>query len=127
VAHSRAVRLFALRGANVVEANEREAILAATDQLIREILARNALEPARVVSALFTLTNDLDAEFPAVAARHLGFEGVPLLCAREIPVPGSLPRVVRTLVHYYAEPGHAPQHVYLGAAQALRADLSHAQ
>jgi len=117
-------RLFALRGANAVEANERDAILAATDALIREIVARNGLEPERVVSALFTLTADLDAEFPAVAARRLGFDGVPLLCAREIPVPGALPRIVRTLVHYYAEPDHEPRHVYLGAAQALRGDIA---
>lgn len=120
-------RLFALRGANAVEANERDAILAATDALIREIVARNGLEPERVVSALFTLTEDLDAEFPAVAARRLGFDRVPLLCAREIPVPGALPRIVRTLVHYYAEPDHEPRHVYLGAAQALRADIASAQ
>lgn len=120
-------RLFALRGANAVEANERDAILAATDALIREIVARNGLEPERVVSALFTLTEDLDAEFPAVAARRLGFDRVPLLCAREIPVPGALPRIVRTLVHYYAEPDHEPRHVYLGAAQALRTDIASAQ
>jgi chorismate mutase len=121
------VRLFALRGANVVAANEREAILAATDELVREILERNALDPERVVSAVFTLTDDLDAEFPAVAARRLGFDRVPLLCAREIPVPGSLPRVVRVLLHYHAPDGHESRHVYLGAAQSLRADLEAAQ
>jgi chorismate mutase len=121
------VRLHALRGANSVAVNDADAILGATDELVREILARNALEPERVVSAIFTLTPDLDAEFPALAARRLGFERVPLLCAREIPVPGSLPRVVRTLMHYYADEGHQPQHVYLGEAQALRADLSAAQ
>lgn len=120
-------RLFALRGANAVGANEREAILAATDALVREIMARNGLAPERLVSALFTLTDDLDAEFPAVAARRLGFERVPLLCAREIPVPGAPPRIVRTLVHYYDEPDHEPQHVYLGAAQSLRTDIAAAQ
>jgi chorismate mutase len=73
------------------------------------------------------MTADLDAEFPAVAARRLGFERVPLLCAREIPVPGSLPNVIRLLAHYYAEPGHTTRHVYLGAAQALRQDLEAAQ
>jgi chorismate mutase len=110
-----------------VERNEAGAILGATDELIRELMARNALAPEAIVSAIFTLTDDLDAEFPAVAARRLGLDRVPLLCAREIPVPGALPRVIRTLVHYYAEAGHEPKHVYLGQARALRADLEAAQ
>ncbi|HTW12189.1 MAG TPA: chorismate mutase [Solirubrobacteraceae bacterium] len=120
-------RLFALRGANSVERNEASAILAATDELMRELIARNGLTPAAIVSCIFTLTGDLDAEFPAVAARQLGLSRVPLLCAREVPVPGSLPRVVRTLLHYYAEEGHVPRHVYLGEASVLRADLNSAQ
>ena len=127
MAHSRAVRLHALRGANTVAANDRDSILAATDALVREILTRNALEPDQVVSAIFTLTPDLDAEFPAVAARRLGFGAVPLLCAKEIAVPGSMGRVVRTLMHYHAADDHEPQHVYLGEAQKLRADLTSAQ
>jgi chorismate mutase len=121
------MRLFALRGANSVTANDAESILSATDELMRELMARNALEPERMVSCIFTLTEDLDAEFPAVAARRLGLDQVPLLCAREIPVPGSLPRVIRTLLHYYAPEGHEPSHVYLGAARSLRADLHSAQ
>jgi chorismate mutase len=125
--HSRAVRLHALRGANSVAANDRDAILAATDELVREILDRNGLVPDRVVSAIFTLTSDLDAEFPALAARRLGFDRVPLLCAAEIAVPGSMPRVVRTLMHYHAEDDHEPRHVYLGEARGLRTDLQHAQ
>ncbi|HEY6396953.1 MAG TPA: chorismate mutase, partial [Solirubrobacteraceae bacterium] len=80
-----------------------------------------------IVSCIFTLTEDLDAEFPAVAARNLGLSRVPLLCAREVPVPGSLPRVIRALVHYYAPEDHSPQHVYLGEARTLRADLEAAQ
>ena len=79
------------------------------------------------MSAIFTLTPDLDAEFPAVAARALGFGQVPLLCAQEIDVPGSMPRVVRTLMHYLAPDGHEARHVYLGEAQKLRADLHAAQ
>jgi len=79
------------------------------------------------VSCIFTLTNDLDAEFPAVAARKLGFDRVPLLCAREVPVPGSLPMVIRVLIHYYADDGHAASHVYLGEARRLRQDLEAAQ
>jgi chorismate mutase len=120
-------RLFALRGANSVERNDAASILSATDSLIREMMARNEIQPEAMVSCIFTLTEDLDAEFPAVAARALGLNRVPLMCAREVPVPGSLPRVIRTLLHYYAEEGHSPQHVYLGAARALRADLESAQ
>jgi chorismate mutase len=121
------MRLFALRGANSVEANDADAILAATDELMRELMRRNELEAEAMVSCIFTLTEDLNAEFPAVAARRLGLAKVPLLCAREVPVPGSMPRVIRTLLHYYAAEEHEPQHVYLGQARALRADLDSAQ
>jgi len=121
------MRLFALRGAATADRNESQAILAATEALMREIMARNALTPDAVVSCIFTLTPDLDAEFPAVAARNLGFDRVPLLCAREVPVPGALPRVIRVLIHYYADDAHRAQHVYQGRARALRADLDAAQ
>ena len=121
------MRLFALRGANSVERNEADAILDATDELVRELMSRNALEADAMVSCIFTVTDDLDAEFPAVAARRLGLHSVPLLCAREVPVPGSLPRVIRVLVHYYAPEDHTPRHAYLGEARALRADLDAAQ
>ncbi len=121
------MRLYALRGATTVEHNDAEQILAATDELMRELMQRNALEPEALVSCLFTLTEDLDAEFPAVAARRMGLDKVPLMCAREVPVPGSLPRVIRVLVHYYAEDDHSARHVYLRAATALRADLESAQ
>ena len=121
------MRLFALRGAASAERNDAEAMLRATTELMREVMARNELAHEDVVSCIFTVTDDLDAEFPAVAARALGFERVPLLCAREIPVPGSMPRVIRVLIHYHAPEGHEPAHVYLGAARALRADLDAAQ
>jgi chorismate mutase len=121
------MRLFALRGANTVTANEAAAILSATDELMRELMARNDLEADAMVSCIFTLTHDLDAEFPAVAARNLGLSRVPLLCAREVPVPGSLPQVIRVLVHYYAPEDHEPRHVYLGDTRVLRADLESAQ
>ena len=121
------MRLFALRGAATVDANDGEQILAATETLIREIMERNALEPADVVSAIFTLTPDLDAEFPAVAARRMGLSRVPLLCACEIPVPGSLERVIRVLIHCYPPGGDDAQHVYLGEARKLRLDLEGAQ
>ncbi len=120
-------RLFAVRGAVQAEANEAGAILAATTELMRALLERNDLAPAAVVSCLFTTTEDLDAEFPAVAARGLGLESVPLLCCREIPVPGSMRRVIRAMVHYYAAAGHTPAHAYLGATRELRSDLHAAQ
>jgi chorismate mutase len=119
--------LIALRGANTVAANEPEAILEATEALMREVLARNALAAGDLISCIFTLTDDLDAEFPAVAARRMGLSQVPLLCAREIPVPDSLPRVIRVLIHCQVGDGHAPEHVYLGDASALREDLHGAQ
>jgi chorismate mutase len=121
------MRLFALRGAISVPHNDAHDILHATGELMREIMERNALSPENVVSCIFTATNDLNAEFPAVAARALGFDRVPLLCAREMPVPRSMPRVIRVLIHYYADEGHEARHVYLGETGALRADLQAAQ
>jgi chorismate mutase len=121
------MRLFALRGATTVDRNEADTILDATEALMREIMDRNTLGPDDVVSCIFTLTNDLDAEFPAVAARKLGFDRVPLLCAREVPVPGALPMVIRVLIHYYADDGHTASHVYQGEARRLRRDLEAAQ
>jgi chorismate mutase len=121
------MRLFALRGANSVESNTRDSILSATEALMHELMARNQLQADQLVSCIFTVTDDLDAEFPAVAARNMGLNKVPLMCAREVPVPGSLPKVIRTLVHYYAAEDHQPRHVYLGEARVLRADLESAQ
>jgi chorismate mutase len=118
-------RLIALRGATTVNDNDADAILAATDELMREILSRNTLAAEDLVSCIFTLTPDLDAQFPAVAAREMGLSSVPLLCAREIPVPGALPKVIRVLIHAYA-PGPA-EHVYLHDARKLRLDLQGAQ
>ncbi|HEX2265751.1 MAG TPA: chorismate mutase [Solirubrobacterales bacterium] len=120
-------RLFAVRGAVQAEANEAAAILGATEELMRELIERNRLEPETMVSCLFTTTDDLDAEFPAVAARELGLTTVPLMCCREIPVPGSMPRVIRVMLHFYAPTGHEPAHVYVGEAQKLRTDLEAAQ
>jgi chorismate mutase len=120
-------RLFAVRGAVQSEANDSDAILAATSELMRELLERNELAPEALVSCIFTTTEDLDAEFPAVAARNIGLGSVPLLCAREIPVPGSMDRVIRVMVHFYGEATSSPAHVYLGATQSLRSDLQAAQ
>jgi chorismate mutase len=124
---SRPVKLRALRGATTVEANTAAAILDATDELMRALIERNGLEPDEMVSCIFTCTEDLDAEFPAVAARNLGLSSVPLLCAREIDVPGSLARVIRVMLHCYADPQTEPRHVYLREATQLRADLEAAQ
>ena len=120
-------RVYALRGAVQADRNNRESILHATDALLREMIARNDLATERMISCILTSTDDLDAEFPAVAARELGLADVPLLCTREIDVPGSMERVIRAMVHYYAPAGHGPQHVYLGEAQRLRSDLHSAQ
>jgi chorismate mutase len=120
-------RLHAVRGATSVERNNAESILAATEELMRELMARNELAIDQFVSCIFTATEDLNAEFPALAARRIGFDRVPLICTREIDVPGSLRSIVRVLAHYYAPDGHVAAHVYLGAARSLRADLDAAQ
>jgi chorismate mutase len=120
-------RLWGVRGAVQAERNDAESIVAATRELMSELIERNGLRPASFVSVIFTCTDDLDAEFPAVAARELGFDQVPLLCNREIDVPGAMERVIRVLAHYYAAADHQPSHVYIGATQRLRADLHSAQ
>lgn len=120
-------RLWAVRGAVGVERNNREAIVAATEELMRALMERNSLSPERMVSCLFTCTGDLNAEFPAVAARGLGLDAVPLLCAQEVDVPGAMRGVIRVLVHYYAPADHTPSHTYLGKTQDLRTDLHAAQ
>jgi chorismate mutase len=121
------MKLRALRGAITVDENDADAILDATEELTRAVLEQNSLDPADLVSCIYTCTNDLDAEFPAVAARRIGLSSVPLLCAREIDVPGALPRVIRLLVHCYADESQPARHVYLRAAVALRRDLQGAQ
>jgi chorismate mutase len=120
-------RLFALRGAIAVGDNTEQAILDGTRELVEAIMERNELAPEQMVSCLFTATTDLNAQFPAVAARDLGLSRVALLCTQEIEVPDALPRVIRILLHYYAPAAHAPQHVYLREARSLRADLDAAQ
>lgn len=121
------MRLFALRGATRVSHNDSEHILASTRELMGEILSRNSLAPENVISCLFTVTGDLNADFPAKAAREIGFDEVPLLCAQEIDVPGAMRSVIRVMVHYHAAEDHEPAHVYLGDAQKLRTDLHAAQ
>jgi chorismate mutase len=115
----------AIRGAVQVETDDREAILEATAELVSEVMSRNDLTTDDVVSVLFTSTPDLTAEFPALAARKIGFHDVPLMCASEIDVPGAMPRVVRLMAHVSTEkPRSEIQHVYLRGAQALRLDIA---
>jgi chorismate mutase len=115
----------AIRGAIQVEGNDRDAILAGTTELVSEVMGRNNLTTEDVISVIFTATPDLTAEFPALAARKLGFHDVPLLCASEIDVPGALPRVVRLMAYVDTDrPRQEIQHVYLRGAVALRVDIA---
>ena len=120
-------RLWAVRGATKARSNDPGAIIEAAEELMRELMSRNGLGSERMVCCIFTSTHDLNAEFPAVAARNLGLDEVPLLCAQEIDVPGAMPSVIRALVQYYAADDHEPVHTYLGEAQKLRSDLHAAQ
>ncbi|HSG43081.1 MAG TPA: chorismate mutase [Anaerolineales bacterium] len=118
-----------IRGATTVPADEPELILQATRELLEEILVENdAMLPEDIASAFFTVTDDLASTFPAQAARQMGWSLVPMLCAKEIPVPNSLSRVIRVLVHWNTEvPQNRITHVYLHDAVSLRPDLVVAQ
>jgi chorismate mutase len=114
-----------VRGATTVEQNKREEILTATRQLLALMIHRNRIDKQDVASAIFTTTADLDAEFPALAARQLGWLDVPMLCGNEIAVPGSLTRCIRVLVHWNTDtPQHDIEHIYVRDAVRLRPDLS---
>ncbi len=114
-----------VRGATTVTENSREAILNATRQMLALLIRRNQVKSTDIASAIFTVTKDLYAEFPALAARQLGWLEVPLLCGYEIEVPGSLPRCIRVLVHWNTDvPQNEIQHIYIHDAVRLRPDLS---
>lgn len=116
-------RLHAIRGATTVDRDEGEPLLAATRELLTAIAERNEMRPHEIVSAIFTLTPDLASQFPALAARQLGWTEAALLCTQEIPVPGALARVIRVLITVeFDEPRRAVTHVYLRDAVALRPD-----
>lgn len=116
-------RVRGIRGATTVAANERDAIVSATRELLEILVRRNGIEPGDVASVWFTTTSDLDAEFPAFAARRIGWTEVPLICAREIPVTGALARCVRVLIHWNTDLSQAEiGHVFLHGARALRPD-----
>ena len=114
-----------VRGAVTVETDDRENILAATRQMLALMIRRNGIRSDDLASAIFTVTRDLKSEFPALAARQLGWNDVPLLCGYEIDVPGSLPLCVRVLLHWNTDrrPGDI-HHVYLHEAKRLRPDLN---
>ncbi|WP_407841908.1 chorismate mutase (plasmid) [Streptomyces sp. DSM 116496] len=115
----------ALRGAIQLEVDERVHLLDGVRTLFQEMLAVNGLDQDDLVSVLFTATPDLVSEFPAVAARELGVTDVPLMCAQELDIAGSLPRVVRILAYAETELSKPEvKHIYLGGAAALRRDLS---
>lgn len=118
------MRVRAARGAIVVPGDDAAATLDATERLIAEILRRNAIGTDDLISILFTATEDLRAAFPAEAARRMGLGRIPLMCAREIPVEGSMSSVIRVLMHFHSELGLGDvSHVYLDGAETLRDDL----
>ncbi|MGX5653703.1 chorismate mutase [Geodermatophilus nigrescens] len=115
----------AIRGATQVDADDRDQVLEATRELVSEVVGRNGLDHADIISILFTATPDLVSEFPALAARELGMGDVPLMCATEIAVPHALPRVLRLMAHVETPKERADiQHVYLRGAVALRRDIA---
>ena len=115
-----------IRGATTASANTAEDILEATDELMRTVIALNELEPADVASVIFTTTPDLTATFPALAARDIGWTEVPLMCAHEMAVPGSLQKCVRVMIHVNTTKSAAEiRHVYLKGARELRPEWAY--
>ena len=118
------MRLLALRGATTCEDDSKPEIEEKTQELVREMLARNEIAHDDLVSIIFTATGDLTAEFPATAARALGLGDVPLLCARELDIAHGMKRTIRVMMHFYGDTPRADlHHVYLGGARSLRDDL----
>jgi chorismate mutase len=113
-------RLYAVRGATTIESDTRQQVVEATQALLKELLGRNQIDPERIVSILFTATDDIHSEFPAAAARLMGLNGIPLICARELEVTSSLatPRCIRLLMHFYGD--EPPEAVYLNDAAHLQ-------
>jgi chorismate mutase len=119
------VRLQALRGAISCDRDSVEEVERRTQELVAAMVERNGVDHDDIVSVIFTATEDLVSEFPAKAARGIGLGDVPLICARELAIEGSMPRVIRVLMHLYTDRPRAElQHVYLGAARSLRDDIA---
>ncbi len=117
-------RLRALRGATTCSSNSAEEIISATGELLEAVLERNGVEHEDLVSMILTATEDLNAEFPAAAARAIGISDIPLLCSQEMAVPGAVPRCIRVLIHVYSDRALSDlRHVYLREARQLRTDL----
>jgi chorismate mutase len=118
----------AIRGATQLDVDQREHLLDRVAEMVRGVMSANDLQVDDFISILFTATSDLHSEFPAYAARQLGFHDVPLVCARELEIEGSMPRVVRLMAHVETERSRADiTHVYLHGAAALRRDLINVQ
>ncbi|HEY8464352.1 MAG TPA: chorismate mutase [Bacillota bacterium] len=118
-------KLQALRGAITIPSDTAAEVVAATRELLQEIMERNEIKSADLVSIIFTVTPDIQSEFPAVAARQLGLVDTALMCAQEIPKPGALPLCIRVLIHFYTSKSKAElKPVYLREAVRLRPDLS---
>lgn len=116
----------AVRGATQLDVDEREHLLERVEELVKEVLHSNALTNDDLISIVFTATSDLHSEFPAYAARQMGMTDVPLLCARELEIEGSMPRVIRLMAHVETERSRDDVvHVYLHGAAGLRRDLAH--
>ena len=119
------MRVQGIRGANTVEYNTADAIIKATTDLLEEIVQSNAIETDDIASIFFSTSPDLNAEFPAVAARRLGLTNIALFCSQEIGVPGSLPMCVRILMHVNTHKrANEVTHIYMGGARVLRPDLA---
>ena len=118
------MRLRAARGAIRVPSDDGDALLGSTERLLSSVLQRNAIDPEDLVSIMFTATEDLRSAFPAEAARRMGLGRVPLMCAQEIPVQGSMPSVIRILLHFHSDRTlDEVVHVYLDGAESLRDDV----
>jgi len=115
---------YALRGAITVDKNDTDEVILRTKELLAEIIQKNELGNNQLVSIIFTATNDLDAVYPAVAARELGMNTVPLICCQEMYTINSLPKCIRMLIHIRTEREVSPVHVYLRGAVCLRPDLA---
>lgn len=112
----------AIRGATVIVENEKQSIIEGTKELLEKLIKKNSLNADDIISIIFSATNDLTQEFPAVAARKMGLTNVPLLCCKELEIEGSLPKCVRILMH--VNKTEEVSHVYLGNAKQLRDDIN---